>query len=1497
MKLRNCIVKVLSSILGLVVVLDLLWVFGIGHALNKFLSGEIIEKKVNERTHVSANFNNFKYRAFPDFSLEISASKINLSQNNKIILAANNPKIRLYTLPLIFNKLYVNSIFADDIKLNIIREENGEFNIIKLFPNKLRNKEISNIKKLRANIKNYEITCQDPNLNYFLTIKGNYFNIKEFSAKKKINLNAQGEISSSQSTNSIAKFTIDIISTLPLEKNLTKSNFNFNLTLQNLDLAAFSPLTKYIKSSNIIALDGKINAEIKTKPDPKGKKIIGKIQSNNFNISENLPENSTYLKEKANIDFDTNLISNTLIINDFRLKTSYHDLKIAGKIEKINTKKPILDLKVKLFNDIKSMIYTLVPSEIEYENRMVSKIKKYKPKATVNGEITLKGDVLEPDIEGEFYTDNLFIDLPVANEARAKLKLVFLKNKLRILADVVPNSGTFVTVDGILNIYGEKSGIFDVKSGKNVKLTVTRAVLMPIQDTFRLNFGILNHLFVDKGAGDAQLHISGTRKNALVDGRLNFHNGTAFMEGINAQVNNVSGYLNFKGKNADFSTTNAVIKNDKVKIYGTADLLGAYDIKIDSNSIKTGTLLNILKTSPILKPLVEQVKEINLLKDVKGLSQVKLNVKGKMEDTKALVDLSTADYNGELQIKNNEASLNGFAFPVKMHTADITFAPQKIALKTNAQILNSLLNLDAKIKENTVNINANSKKIPIQDLIVIADKKGLSKKIFSGNFPSNALYATFSATYANNTRKIDPNKLVLNASVFCNAPKAYPQTTAQGTVIVKNGTADINKLHLNLLNSSVTINGKIKNIFAKKPDYNLDFNLKNVDISSLNNLSKYKILDSDIKKILNAYENYSGNVSGWLKLRKTGINGKLFVRNIRFTHKKMQMPLAISNMDMLFKNNSLFINSMNSSIDNVPVFMKLRVDNITLTPSIHGYITSNIYPSFVNKYINANLGYPLKLKGEMRIKSYFHGNFDTMKSSTTINLPAGSNLSYMGASFDEEDFEREIKADIIQNKNQINIVNSSFSKYISSQNGTMTKYPYINASGKIKIHPQLVTFNNLKIKTKAKTSSKFFNILFKKSVLKYGDFECNLNINGTSAAPQILGFIKFRNLDMPLYETVVKDIFADFTPNKIALKILGTVYDTNITAIATLDNRLKPPYRIKNANIKADYLNLDTIFDSMSKVTMHNPQTFRATTNNELFPYFNPSELLIDKGVISAKKIFIKGFPATDLQANFKQTADKILHIDNFDFTIAEGTISANGFYNFKDNVLSGDCIAKSIDANQFSQIFLNVKNQIYGALNGTVNFTTHGKTPTERFKNLNGTVTYQIKNGKMPKLGSLEYLLRAGNVIKSGLTGFTINNIIELLVPIKTGEFSTIQGNILVNNGFASDINLYTSGKNLSLYITGNSDLVGHNTKMIVYGRLSKKVSTLLGPIGNTSLNTLFKLIPGVKLTESENIILKNINKIPGLELSTDEYRFFSAEIDGDINGENYVKSFKWLE
>ena len=158
-----------------------------------------------------------------------------------------------------------------------------------------------------------------------------------------------------------------------------------------------------------------------------------------------------------------------------------------------------------------------------------------------------------------------------------------------------------------------------------------------------------------------------------------------------------------------------------------------------------------------------------------------------------------------------------------------------------------------------------------------------------------------------------------------------------------------------------------------------------------------------------------------------------------------------------------------------------------------------------------------------------------------------------------------------------------------------------------------------------------------------------------------------------------------------------------------------------------------------------------------------------------------------------------------------------------------------------------------------------------------------------------MEYLLKAGNLVKGGITGLSINSVIDLISPMKTGEFSDIYGNISIKDGIADDIEITTQGKDLNLYISGNYNFSTSIADMEVLGMLSRKISTMLGPIGNISVNTLFNLIPGVDLSKDSNI-LRKINKIPGIEFSSKAYRKFVANIMGNINGNDYVKSFKWI-
>ena len=220
---------------------------------------------------------------------------------------------------------------------------------------------------------------------------------------------------------------------------------------------------------------------------------------------------------------------------------------------------------------------------------------------------------------------------------------------------------------------------------------------------------------------------------------------------------------------------------------------------------------------------------------------------------------------------------------------------------------------------------------------------------------------------------------------------------------------------------------------------------------------------------------------------------------------------------------------------------------------------------------------------------------------------------------------------------------------------------------------------------------------------------------------------------------------------------------------------------------------------------------------------------------------------------------------------------------------------AKAINANDLFIALFDLNNQLYGDLTGDIDLSCNGIDFENCMKTLNGKTSFNVSDGRMPKLGSLEYLLKAGNLIKGGITGLSINSVIDIITPLKTGEFSDIYGNMLIKEGVADRIEITTRGKDLSLFISGKYNFSTAIADMEVFGMLSKKISTMFGPIGNLSLNTLFNAIPGVDLSKNTEILDK-INKIPGIELSGKAYRRFIAEIKGNINGEDYVTSFKWI-
>ena len=267
------------------------------------------------------------------------------------------------------------------------------------------------------------------------------------------------------------------------------------------------------------------------------------------------------------------------------------------------------------------------------------------------------------------------------------------------------------------------------------------------------------------------------------------------------------------------------------------------------------------------------------------------------------------------------------------------------------------------------------------------------------------------------------------------------------------------------------------------------------------------------------------------------------------------------------------------------------------------------------------------------------------------------------------------------------------------------------------------------------------------------------------------------------------------------------------------------------------------------------------------------------------------------MQAKFNLLENSLFKFNDVIFDIADGEISSDGEYNFNTNSVALKAKINSCEANELAKSFLGISGQMYGKLDGEITLNASKLNTAEGIKTLTSNVNFAIKEGKMPKLGSLEYLIRAGNLYKSGIFGLTLNNIIDVLIPYKTGEFQAINGSMNIKNGSIENLEIFTQGENMSLYIVGSYDIIENFANIELLGRLSKKISTLLGPVGDTSLNSIINFVSGNKKFEADKSeIIKSINKIPLIEISGEDFRIFTVKIFGDLNKNNYIKAFNWL-
>lgn len=966
-------------------------------------------------------------------------------------------------------------------------------------------------------------------------------------------------------------------------------------------------------------------------------------------------------------------------------------------------------------------------------------------------------------------------------------------------------------------------------------------------------------------------------------------------------LHNGSGEVIFNDTKTTFKSYNATVNGKPIEIKGNCTVLGKLNVYVTSKGQDITKLIKVINTSPILE---EVQKVVAPFTKPSGVADVFLHIYGNVKNAEVVEFNKDLFSRGTITLHNATTVMQDTYLPFSRVNGVVNFDKYDSDYDVNGYVRNSKIFVKGTGSNSQIDLKAHSDKFAIadcSDLLYPQMDLPYQKEVGKINVAFDGYYKGVA-----DANKLDYNKVKVDGRFLSNRNTLNPIRLNGGTFTIRHGEFKTSPLTGFFNNNPFSLTFRVTDIYDKMNIANAVFNFKNFDITSVNDIKNQIKLPKEMHQLVNDVK----DIKGIVDIKGHITNGKIWadtnLADTSFVYKPIGAVVKISNGDVKVRGDELYLSRINSRVSSMPVFVDGRIDNIYGNPKFHLFASAKPTQIFFDRFINSKSVYPVKLKGDVNCNTYINGSFDRLSLRSALNIGENSSLYYMGATLagaptgtmSSEGMTTNpvsLMSDVVLYPNKLKINSLRYNQTITSQNKKKSVQNQLRASGEITLlKNNVLGFKNLKVVTSEPTNAKIFNILLKKPTIKQGVFTSDLLINGTSLAPKVLGFLNVTSIDIPLLDATIRDINVDFKDDFIYLKSKGIVLTNDVMMFAKIVNKTVPPYVIDDVTLQMDVLNLNVISQALDDFEADLTRSNQLKSNNTMM--VTPDQIRINNAEVYADKILIKKAEATNFKSQMSLGSDQVFNVNNYSFNLANGNVSGRISYNLDSKNGYGEMHIQNADAAIIGENFFDMPGQMYGSVTGDMRVACNGLSSVECINTLSGNGTFKVTDGRMPKLGSLEYLLKAGNLITGGITGLSINGIIDLITPLKTGNFESISGDIKVKNGIADSINVYSKGKDLNMYLTGSYNISTLVADMEVYGSLSKNFSTLLGRIGNASLNRLFNAIPGININEINPKSTSNIYKIPNFD-KNNTLRVFKAEIYGDINGSNYVKSFRWIK
>ncbi len=248
---------------------------------------------------------------------------------------------------------------------------------------------------------------------------------------------------------------------------------------------------------------------------------------------------------------------------------------------------------------------------------------------------------------------------------------------------------------------------------------------------------------------------------------------------------------------------------------------------------------------------------------------------------------------------------------------------------------------------------------------------------------------------------------------------------------------------------------------------------------------------------------------------------------------------------------------------------------------------------------------------------------------------------------------------------------------------------------------------------------------------------------------------------------------------------------------------------------------------------------------------------------------------------------------------VAGGEIKLGGWADLNHHRFHLQSDVRKVQANQVVGQLLGYPGEISGWADASLLLDSEGIDYKQMMSNLDGEARLSITSGKVARVGQLQEKITQANLLQSGLLGFNFNNLVQSVMPVRTGEFKDLEALIDIKKGALKIQQLKFNGDDMRLRAAGEINPEARTIKLNVAGNIPRVATSVLGgAVGEVSRGfTIQKMMSLLTMHK-----LESLPSLPILgEIADDRPRAFTFHVAAELDKPNLIaqsiqKSFHWL-